>query len=114
MVIEKGDKVHVVYRALYDNSIRRHFLGEVIAADGAVCRLQGFAFVYDKLSTMFEKKTDLRTTIIDLAESGYVVNIVDSSVDLDSVKYDYQRGIGLVATDGKGFAMNINEFGTKS
>ncbi|MGB5211406.1 MAG: hypothetical protein WBO47_09165 [Gammaproteobacteria bacterium] len=114
MVIDKGDKVHIVYRALYDNSTRRHFLGEVLATEGAVCRVEGYAFVYDRKTTMFEKKPDKRTTILDLGESGYVVNVIESNVDLDSVCYDYLRDVGLVATDGKAFLLNINEFGSKS
>jgi hypothetical protein len=114
MIIEKGNKVHVVYRALFENSTRRHFLGEVLAVDRAVCRIEGYAFVYDRKTTMFEKKTEKRTTILDLGESGYIVNLVDSNVDLDRVSYDYQREVGLVATDGKAFVLNINEFGSKS
>jgi hypothetical protein len=114
MILEKGNKVHVIYRALYENSIRRHFLGEVIEAEGALCRLEGFAFVYDPKSTMFVKKPEKRVTIADLGDSGYIVNIVDSAVVIDSVSYKYTSDAGLVATDNKSFTLNINEFGVKS
>jgi len=115
MIIEKGNKVHIIYRALYENSPRRHFLGEVVAADGALCRLEGFAFVHDpKSATLYVKKVGKRTTVVDLGESGYIVNIVDPTVNLESVSYKYLRDIGLVATDNKNFILDINEFGAKS
>lgn len=114
MVVEIGEKIHVVYRSLYENSTRRHFIGEVKAAEGALCRVEGYAFIYDSRRTEFVKKSGLRTTIIDLAESGYVANIIDKSVNLDEVHYRYMSGEGLAATDGKNFVLNINEFSAKS
>ncbi len=114
MIIEKGNKVHLTYRALYEGSNRRHFLGEVMAVEGAVCRLDGYAFVYNPKTTMFEKKPDKRTTIVDLAESGYIVNILDASLSVDKVVYEYKRDVGLIATDNEKFILNINEFGARS
>ncbi len=114
MVIEKGNKVHVIYRALYDSSTRRHFLGEVVAAECALCRLEGYVFVLDPESDLYKKKPEKRITIIDLAESGYIVNILDQNIVLADVNYKYLEDIGRVATDGKGFTLDINEFGPKS
>ena len=114
MIIEQGNKVHIVYRALYENSTRRHFLGEVIAAEGALCQLQGYVFVYNPNSAKYIKKPEKRTTIADLGESGYIVNILDPAVELDNVFYKYIPEVGLVATDNKNFNLDINEFGYKS
>ena len=114
MVIEKGEHVHVIYRALYENSGRRHFIGEVLVAEGAVCRIEGYVFVYDQKSSVFHRKPEKRVTIIDLSESGYIVNVIDKEVALDNIVYKYEQGVGLVATDGKMFLLNINEFGAKS
>ena len=114
MIIDKGNKVHVIYRALYDSSTRRHFIGEVVAAEGALCRLEGFVFVLDPESDLYKKKPEKRITIIDLAESGYIVNLINPNVILADVTYRYLEGIGRVATDGKAFTLDINEFGPKS
>ena len=114
MIIEKGNKVHVIYRSLYENSTRRHFIGEVVAAEGSLCRLEGYVFVLDTELDVFKKKAEKRITIFDLAESGYVVNVIDSNVILEDVTYKYLQDIGRVATDGKGFTLDINEFGPKS
>ena len=114
MIVEVGDKVHIIYRALYEKSTRRHFLGEIVAADRALCRIEGFAFVYDQKTESYVKKLGKRTTIVDLGESGYIVNMIASDVNLDSVFYRYQSEMGLVATDGKNFLLDINEFGLKN
>lgn len=114
MIVNVGDKVHIIYRALYESSTRRHFLGEIQAADGALCRIQGYAFVYDNKAGSYVKKNELRTTIVDLAESGYIVNIVSAEVDIHAVSYRYMEKIGLAATDGKNFVLDVNEFSVKS
>ena len=114
MIIEPGDKVHVVYRAYYEKSVRRHFLGEVMASKGALCRVKGFSFVRDSQSEMYEKKPEQHMTIIDLAESGYIVTLIDSNVDLDQVSYHYLDKKGMAAVDGQDFVLEINEFGPKS
>jgi hypothetical protein len=114
MLIEEGTKLHVIYRALYEKSTRRHFLGEIIKCDGVVCLLQGYEFVYDPKLETYQRKPERRRTIIDLAESGYVVNIIDPNVKLDDVSYKYSRETGMVATDGKSFSLGINEFGLRN
>lgn len=114
MIVEPGDKVHVVYRAYYAESVRRHFLGEVMAAKGALCRLRGFSFVRDPQSEMYIKEPEKHMTILDLAESGYIVTLMDPDVDLDKVSYHYIDHRGLAAVDDEGFVLEINEFGPKS
>lgn len=114
MIIANGDKVHLIYRALYENAIRRHFVGEVAATDGALCRIVGHAYIYDEQEGTYTRRPERRTTIANVAESGYIVNIIGADVDLDKVSYRYIGEVGLVVTDGKDFTLNINEFGPKS
>ena len=114
MIIDCGDKVHVVYRVFFENSVRRHFIGDVTAVQGALCRIDGYVFVRDPKSEMYVKKADPRSTIFDLAESGYIVNIIDKNVNLKEVNYRYLDNKGLAAVDDQGFVLDINEFGPKS
>lgn len=114
MVIELGEKLHVIYRSLYDKSNRRHFVGEVRATDRSLCRLEGWFFVYDERKTEFVRIGEKRTIIVDAASSGLVVNVIERNAVLDAVRYRYVAGSGLVATDGRSFSLNINEFGGKS
>jgi hypothetical protein len=86
----------------------------VLAAEGPVCRLSGYVFVYNPKSTTFVRKPEKRTTIVYVSESGCIVNVIETDVTLSSVVYKYEQGVGLIATDGKAFSLNINEFGAKS
>ena len=113
-MIEAGEKLHVIYRTLHEHSNRRHFIGEVIQKEHAVCRLDGYVFVYDVKATTYLRKPESRTTIIDLGDSGYIVNLIDRGVNLIDIVYSYERGIGLVASDKKGWSLSINEFGMSS
>jgi hypothetical protein len=114
MIVAKGEKIHVVYRALYENSTRRHFLGQLAEVDGTLCRVVGYAFIFDRKSETFVRRPERRTTILDLAESGYIVNVIDPAVELDKVSYRYLSDVGLALTDGQSFVLNVNEFGSKS
>ncbi|MGX5172553.1 hypothetical protein ACUR5C_00835 [Aliikangiella sp. IMCC44653] len=114
MLIEKGEKVHIIYRSLYGQSTRRHFVGEVLAYEAGLCRVKGFVFVYDERKTEFVKKPEARETIIKLGDSGFIINMISSNAQIDKVTYKYQQDKGLVATDGLSFSLDINEFGVKS
>ena len=113
MVVGKGEKLHVMYRSFYEKSARRHFVGEVIEVLGAICRLEGYAFIFDDRKGEFSRKPEKRITIINVAESGYVSNVISPNVVISDVRYRYIQDVGLVATDGKEFTLNINEFGAR-
>ena len=114
MIVQPGEKLHIAYRTLHEKSVRRHVVRQVMASEGAVCRLEGYAFIYDSGDNMFTRKKELRTTIVDLAESGYIVNVIPNDVNLADIMYKYESGYGVVATDGKQFRLDINEFGSKA
>lgn len=56
MVIEAGEKLHIMYRSLYEKSTSRHFVGEVVAVKDSLCRLRGIVFIYDNKKTEFIRK----------------------------------------------------------
>lgn len=114
MLVTPGEKVHVIYRAFYDGSLRRHFVGTVLAAEGALCRVEGYTFVTDTQTHMFERKPGPRTTMVDLAHPGYIANVIHPDTVIDEVAYHYVRDVGLVCTDGKAFSLNINEYGART
>jgi hypothetical protein len=111
MIVSKGEKLHIVYRRHFDSEMRRHFIGEIIEAKDAVVRLKGNAIIYDNSKNAYAKKPETRTTIIDLAASGYIVNIIDIDVDINELHYVYDNNKRLILTDDKNFSLDINEFG---
>lgn len=116
MIVNEGEKVHVIMRRFFDEAVRRHFVGEVMAADGAVVRLQGYVFIHDPTTIQYIRKPEQRTTVVDLADSGYVVNFIPADVDLTKLTYKYiaqpaERKKTLFVTDGNQFSLDIHEFG---
>ena len=111
MIVSKGEKVHVVYRRNFDNEIRRHFIGEIIEVSQSTVRLKGNAVIYDSSKTSYVKKPESRITIIDLAGSGYIVNIIDINVKIEELQYLIDKNKRLILSDNKEFSLDINEFG---
>jgi hypothetical protein len=113
MVVEKGEKFHVIMRRNYETQVKRHFVGQADEVEGAVVRATGYVFIYDEMKAQYLKKDKQRTTILDLAGSGYIVNFIPQSVDLNDLHYKTIDRAFLAVTDGKEFLLDINEFGTK-
>lgn len=110
-LIDAGDKLHVVTRRLFSDNVRRHFAGEIVAVDGVIARVEGFTFIYDEKSTTFKRTPQRQTSIYDLAESGYIVNIIPRNVDIDQLHYKTVERTHVIVTDGGDFSLGINEFG---
>ena len=100
-------------RRSYDGQLLRHFVGEVDSADGVIVRATGYVFIYDEKTAHYIKKAPQRTTILNLAESGYFVNLIPSTVNLDDLRYEVIDRTNLVFTDGKNFVLDINEFSAR-
>jgi hypothetical protein len=112
MLVSVGEKVHIVVKRSFETELRRHFVGEIMAAEGVITRIEGYAFVFDTTRNVFVKKPEKRTSIIDLAESGYLVNIIPVQVNIDDLVYKQSTQRTMIVTDDKGFSLEINEFGT--
>jgi hypothetical protein len=113
MVVNKGEKAHVITRRHFDGDLRRHFIGEVKEVDGPTVRIEGFVYIWDSAKNQFVKKPEKRTSIIDLATSGYIVNLIPADVNIDKVVYKLSAQNNLVVTDSKSFSLDINEFGPR-
>lgn len=99
MVLEKDDIVHVVIRRTFEGDLRRHFIGEIIDCSGAIAKLRGNTILFDRGKNQFIKKPEIRTTIMNLAESGYIVNFIPKNVLLDSLQYAFSKDHKLFLTD---------------
>lgn len=111
MLVNVGEKLHVLTRRLFESDVRRHFAGEVKAAESLAVRLEGYLFVFDAAKNAWVKRPEKRTRIVGLADSGHVVKVIPSGVNLDELEYRISPDKHLVVTDGRGFSLDINEFG---
>jgi hypothetical protein len=113
MVISKGEKVHVIRRRNFADDFRRHFIGEVRECDGWVARVSGYVFIFDQVKGFYHKIGQKRTTIMDLSDSGFIVNIIPPETNVEHIAYKESDEQKLVVTDNKTFSLDINEFGFK-
>ncbi len=112
-VVKCGDKLHVITRRLFADDFRRHFAGEVTAADGSFCQLQGYTFVHNSSTNEFRRRPELRTRIFSFADAIHIVNKLPSQVEISSLEYRFVEK-RLVVMDKTGFYLDINEFGLTS
>ncbi|MCJ7779975.1 MAG: hypothetical protein MUQ27_04050 [Acidimicrobiia bacterium] len=110
MLVDIGDKVHVIERRMFDSDVRRHFFGAVERVEASAIRITGYVYVYDSSSSTYVRGKESRTRVIPLAANGFVINVAPRETNLDDVRYVEQNG-RLTITDGGSFALDINEFG---
>ena len=109
MVLERGDRLHIIERRYFSDDLRRHFVGEILDCTEWVVRLKGYAWVFDAMTGQFVRKPERRERIISLLDR-LTINMIPPQVDLDAVKYVTDPHRGLVVTDEKSFFLEITEF----
>lgn len=110
MVLDIGEKVHVITRRLFDNDLRRHFVGEVKAISEVAARLEGYVFVFDASHNRYVKRPERRVRIIGLVDSGNIINVLPPHLEIDDLSYQVSGENHTVFTDGVSFSLDINEF----
>jgi hypothetical protein len=81
MVLQTGEKLHVVTRRLFESDLKRHFAGEVVAISENLARLSGYAFIFDAWANMYVKRPERRERIIPLTDSGLILTVIPEEVD---------------------------------
>jgi len=110
MLLKPGEKIHVITRRYFDGDLRRHFVGQVVAATESAARVQGYAFVFYPGPNEYVRRPDLRERIIALGDTGNIINVIPESVNLEELVYRPSEQNRLVVTDRKSFSLDINEF----
>ena len=75
MIVEVGEKVHIIERRYFENDVRRHFIGEVTRASERAIRLLGYVWAFDRSKGQYVMKTDIRERIIFPGER-HLINIL--------------------------------------
>jgi hypothetical protein len=107
-VAEVGDKFHIMTRRLFENDLRRHFVGEVLAVSGGLAELEGYTFIFQASMNEYQRLPDTRVRVFSLGEAGHIVNKLPRNVELEAVGYRMIENRRVV-TDGA-FVLAINEF----
>lgn len=110
MILEKGEKIHLIVRRAFENDIRRHFIGEVIEHAGLLARVEGYTYVFNLGTNEYVKRSDKRIKIIGLADAGNLIHVLPNDAAIENAVYIMSAERRLVITDRKTFTLDINEF----
>jgi len=113
MILEPGEKVHIIMRRNFENDPRRHFIGEIVETGEQVAKVKGRAIIFDSVNIQYEVKPDTRVRIISLTDARNIINIIPHETKIDNIKYVMSPEKRLVVTDGENFSLDINEFGVR-
>jgi hypothetical protein len=109
MILEKGEKIHVIHRRYLEKEPQRHFAGIVDAYEDGIARVTGYIFAVDPVKAVFFRRPELRTRFISLQSGDALVNILPPTVDLEKIVYK-QENKSVRVTDGGEWHMDISEF----
>lgn len=111
VILNPGEKIHVIHRRQFEKDARGHFGGQVPTCEHGLARASGCAFVVNDLNKhMFVKRPDRRTKLIPISSGAVIVNVLPESVDLEQVHYELKDST-LYVTDGKSRRIDVKEFG---
>jgi predicted RNA-binding protein with TRAM domain len=113
MVLEIGEKVHIMVKRAFEGDSRRHFVGEIKAIGDNAIRVEGYVFIFDESSNEYLRKPELRIRIFSLIDARILINVIPILSLIEKVTYRLSEENNLVVTDGENFQLDINEFGSK-
>jgi hypothetical protein len=108
-LLRQGEKLHVIERRAFDGDARRHFVGEVEAANDVAVRVRGYTFVCNPMTGNFDRREPLRTRIIPLSAAGVVVYVIPEDIEIEAVRYEWEAGNRLVVRAGH-WELSLDEF----
>jgi hypothetical protein len=109
MILQKGEKIHVIHRRNFEKDPHRHFVGLVDAYESGVARVTGHIYTVDLVKFAFIRRAEQRIRIIALTSGDVLVNVLPNSVKLEKIVYKQEKG-SVRVTDGSDWHMDISDF----
>ena len=108
MILNKGTKVLVSHRRLYETDHGRYFTGMVDAYEDGIARVTGQTWMHDGYRGSYKRKDDLRTKIVPILSGSVIVYQLPSDTNLDALEIVIE-GVKMFMRDGEGFEMDLTE-----
>jgi hypothetical protein len=108
MVLQNGEKVHIIHRRQFEKDPHRHFIGVVDAYENGIARVTGNIFTVDMVKFSFFRRPEQRTRIIGLGSGEVLVNVLPPSVDLAKIIYKQEKK-SVRVTDGSDWYLDISD-----
>ena len=109
MILNKGEKIHVVHRRHFEKDVHRHFVGVIEEYEAGVARATGHVFTVDHATYAYVRRPEKRTRLIAVASGDLLVNILPPSVDLEKIIYKQEKK-SVRVTDGTDWHLDLSEF----
>jgi hypothetical protein len=109
MILEKGDKILVVHRRLFERDSDRFFVGIVDGYEDGIARVSGYSWYKNQLGGVIMEKKEQRTKIFSLSSGTLIVYQLPSSVEMASLQLKLNPEGKLWLMDGTKFKMNLKE-----
>lgn len=108
MILDIGEKVHIIERRLFKEDARRHFVGEITRCTESNIRVIGYDWAIETMRG-FVRKPEKRERIMVLNE-GLIINVIPRDVNIEDITYITTPQRNQMVTDGKKFSLDITEF----
>ena len=119
MVINPGERIHVITRKLIVSSFfredehQRFFAGVVKTSSEHALRAEGYEFVSVSPWKVIDRRPEVRTCVFGIADAGLIIHVLPEAVKIEELRYQVGRGYRMVLTDDSAFSMNMDEFHPK-
>lgn len=110
MILDVGEKVHIIEKRKFAEDVRRHFIGEITRCTDSAVRIKGYVWIYDQLKSTYTCHPEERERIISL-EGDLIINIIPKDVIISDVNYVKDPEMGLMVVDSKRTILVVKEFG---
>ena len=108
-MLNKGDKVLVMYRRLYKKDLSRFFVGTVLEYDLGLAKVEGYTHAEVTELGKFIKKGDSRIKILPLVAGTIIVYELPATVKVENIEFVFSASGALVAVDKANWSMDLSE-----
>jgi hypothetical protein len=108
VILQPGEKIHVIHRRFFEKEPHRHFIGVVEACADGAARVVGHVWTVDRVKYVFVKRPEKRTRVISLVSGDLLINVLPPSVDLDRIVYKQEKK-SVRVTDGSDWHLDLSE-----
>ena len=108
MILNPGEKLHVIHRRKFEREAHRHFVGTVEAYESGVARVTGHVYTVDTVKSSFFRRPEKRTRILAIGSGDLLVNVLPPEVNLEKIVYKLEKK-SVRVTDGSDWYLDISE-----
>lgn len=108
MLLNCGDKVLAVHRRLFEGDQSRYYLGEIVAYENGIAKVEGYSWTMEKMHCRIMRKSGLSTKLLALASGTLIVYQLPDGVDPATVEFSTQ-GSQILLVHGEDTILDLTE-----